>query len=146
MAKASRPGLDGQLGVEDAELAGQARAGQGVSEDAGALDVVAELVLALAGLLGLAILGFALLDVIGVVGSAERGGGARLYFEVAVLRLVYVGRSVSWSRGESRGGGWGVGVVLGGGVAGHRSRSLGYHGSSWRLCRYDGGVRIRVGL
>lgn len=107
MAKASRPGLDGELGVDNAEFAEQVRAGQWMGEDAGALDVTAELVLALAGFLGLAILSPAFLDVVGAVGSAGGDIGARLDFEVAILPLVCMRRSMSCSVQRRRKGGVG---------------------------------------
>lgn len=89
LPQAGCPTLDGQLWVDDAELADQVAAGQGVTEDTRTLDVILGLLTAFPGLLGLLLLKLALPDIVGIVGGS--GGGsvvARLDLEVALLLFV----------------------------------------------------------
>lgn len=83
-----QPALGGQLGVVDAHLAHQPRAGQGIAQDAGRLDVGGEQLLAPVGLVASGIFQLALLDIDGVVECAGGSRVCRFYLVVAVFCVV----------------------------------------------------------
>lgn len=104
-SQASGPALNGQLGIDDPELAQQPSSGQGVGEETRPLDASLQLLLPFALLLGLGLLGLPLLDVASGPCCVGWGSGVCLDLEVALLLLIYGLISVSAVMKRAR---WGL--------------------------------------